>query len=298
VPDLEEEQFVYPNDGQTAEPVARDQPARQAASGTPKTRRIAIAALVISLMAPFVLDPILGTINLHTPLGFRVAETSGAIDRLEQRSAELEKQLAAASAQLAKLQADTAQTETGAAAVRARTGTLALVQLGAALRHPGAFDLELAMVRASGATPADMVPLLANVEPYAATGIPGVVQLQRDFAVLYARLEWGVHGYIPVAWMHQLIAWPRSVILWHAVEVSPPDPNAKFISDAAGQLTKDNLAAALAAARQVTGPNRALLSDWIEDASARVAADELQMRINALVVQRAFGAGGKAARNP
>jgi len=268
-----------------------------AASNTARNaRRLAIAALVISILAPFGADALFGTLNIHTPGARRLAETSLVVDRLERQSAELEKQLATATTQLAALQAQSGQAATRAEASQNWTRTMALVELGAALRHPGAFDLELAMVRTSGAAPAEFAPLLAKVEPYSATGIPGLAQLQRDFSSLRSRIEWVERSYMPVTWMNKLIAWPRGAATSHPVEPPPQDTTGKLLTEAAGELARDNLSGAVLVAQKVTGPNRDALTDWVEDAGARVAADDLARRINDLVVQQRLSA--KSATRP
>ena len=151
--------------------------------------RIAIVALIISVVAPFGEDALLRTLNIHTPMAYRVAETAQEVNRLEQRSADLETQLAAATAQLATYRSRTDAADARLERTLASTRTLALVQLGAVLRRPGPFDLELAVVRSNAAAAPELIPLLTKIAPYAATGVPGNAQLQRDFAVLRARVE-------------------------------------------------------------------------------------------------------------
>ena len=44
--------------------------------------------------------------------------------------------------------------------------------------------------------------------------------------------------------------------------------------------------------------DRVSMNDWMEDAEARVALDELARRVNDLVVRRPGGSAGKAVREP
>jgi hypothetical protein len=264
-----------------------------------KAYTVAVVALVISIVAPFGEDALLGTVNIRTPMAHRVAEATQKASQLEQRSAELEKQLAAATAQLAQQ-----QTQTVAVAARIEKSetwirTLALVQLGAALRRPGPFDLELAMARTSAATPPELEPLLAKIEPYAATGVPGIAQLRRDFTVLRARIDWNEHGLMmPMTWMDRLITWPRGASSSQSGGPAQADATDRYFSEAAGELAQDDLPRALAFAQQVSGLSRELLSDWMEDAEARVALDDLARRVNDLVVQRLGGTAGQPTRRP
>jgi len=252
---------------------------------------VAAAALIVSVLAPFGEDALLGTLNIRTPMARRVAAATQEVGRLEQRTAELEQRLAAVTAQLAQEQAQSAD-----AAGRVDKGqdwirTLALVQLGAALRRPGPFDLELAMARTSEAMPPELEPLLAKIEPYGGTGVPGIAQLQREFASLRARIDWDEHGLMmPMAWMNRLITWP------HATGHPQADGADRYSSEAAAELSKDNLPGAIAYARQISGLSGELLTDWMEDAEARVALDELARRVNELVARRLGGTSSPPAR--
>jgi hypothetical protein len=234
-----------------------------------KAYGLAVAALVISIAAPFAADPLLGTINIRTPMSHRLAEATQQVSRLEQRSSELEQHLAAIMTQLAQQQTQTGQAAAQIDKIQVATRTLALVQFGAALRRPGPFDLELAVLRASGAAPPQFEPQLLKVEPYAATGVPG-----------FARAE---VGNMPMAWMNRLVAWPRGA---SSPSADPSQTDSKYLSDATSELNKLNLANAVAIVQPVAGLSRELLSDWIEDAQARVALDDLARRINDLVVQQ------------
>jgi hypothetical protein len=248
-----------------------------------KAYGLAVAALVISIAAPFAADPLLGTINIRTPMSHRLAEATQQVSRLEQRSSELEQHLAAIMTQLAQQQTQTGQAAAQIDKIQVATRTLALVQFGAALRRPGPFDLELAVLRASGAAPPQFEPQLLKVEPYAATGVPGFAQLQMDFAGLRARVDRAEVGNMPMAWMNRLVAWPRGA---SSPSADPSQTDSKYLSDATSELNKLNLANAVAIVQPVAGLSRELLSDWIEDAQARVALDDLARRINDLVVQQ------------
>lgn len=243
---------------------------------------IALAALVVALLGQ---DWLLGAVGIRTQTARRVSEVTQQAGRLEQRSVELEKQLAAASAQLAKQQAQAVEANARIEASQNWVRTMALVQFGAALRRPGPFDLELAMVKTSAAAPPELVPLLAKIEPYAATGVPGIAQLQRDFIALRSRIDGG-DRFIPLTWMNKVISWPRGAATTQTAEATPPDPTSRQFGDAAIALAKENLAGAVAIAQQITGMGRELISDWVEDAEARVALDEAGRRVNDLVVQR------------
>ena len=63
-------------------------------------------------------------------------------------------------------------------------------------------------------------------------------------------------------------------------------------------MGRDNLPGAVASVQQVGGVARELLSNWMEDAEARVAIDELARQLNDLVVQQLGAAAGQLADRP
>ncbi len=273
------------NDGHATESTAQHgaaAPDTAVAGFARDARRLAIAALAISVLAPFCIDAIFGVVRIHTPLARRAAEASAAIETLQRRSDDLEKQLAAATAQLTRMQADAARISANQVLIRRS----ALMQLGLALRHMGPFDLELGLVRDTTGDQPALAPLLAKIEPYAATGIPEAGQLQRDFTVMRLKFEWQDSGSTPRVWMNKLISWQRGLLSREPQEPVPVDPNTQLLRDVSAGLSRDDLPGALEAARQVEGSRREALSEWIEDAEARVAAVELSRRIDEMVAKK------------
>ena len=273
------------NDGHATEATAQHgaaAPDNAVAGFARDARRLAIAALVISVLAPFCIDAIFGVVRIHTPLARRAAETSAAIETLQRRSDDLEKQLAAATAQLTRMQADAARIAANQVLIRRSS----LMQLGLALRHTGPFDLELGLVRDTTSDQPALAPLLAKIEPYATTGIPEAGQLQRDFTVMRLKFEWQDSGSTPRVWMNKLIAWQRGLLSREPQEAAPVDPNTQLLRDVSAGLSRDDLPGAIEAARQIDGSRREALSEWIEDAEARVAAVELSRRIDEMVAKK------------
>jgi len=280
---------VDQNDGHATEATAHHGAAAHdttVAAFARDARRIAIVALAVSVLAPFCIDAIFGVVRIHTPLARQAAETSAAIDTLQRRSDDLEKQLAAATAQLTRMQADATKDAAKIAANQALIRRSSLSQLGLALRHAGPFDLELALVRDTAGDQPAFGPLLAKIEPYAATGIPEAKQLQRDFTVMRLKFEWQDSGSTPRIWMNKLIAWQRGLLSREPVDPGPVDPNVQLLRDISDGLSRDDLPAAIEAARQIDGPRREALSEWIEDAEARVAAVALSQRIDEAVSKK------------
>ena len=120
-----------------------------AARSAGSARTIAIVALIVALTAPFWEESVLGSINIHLPMARELAQTTAAVDRLDRKTAALEQQLSAATAQVGKLQAALAQTTGRANTAADWVGMVAMTDLAVALRRPGGFDLELATLRAA-----------------------------------------------------------------------------------------------------------------------------------------------------
>jgi hypothetical protein len=252
-------------------------------AGNP-ARTLAIVAIVISLTAPFWEGAILGSVNIHLPMTRELAENSSALDRLDRRTADLEKQLGAATDQLGKLQAQLTETTGRANAAADRTATLAMVELVTAMRRAGGFELELAALRATTPNSAELKPLLDQIEPYAVTGVPTASQLRQEFYLLSSRIQWTERGYLSIAWVTRMLSWQRSA---NAAPAAPPADNApQLVSQAYTQIGSGDLAGAIATVQKIGGPHQELLADWVEDAKARVAADAVTQRLNDQVGQR------------
>ena len=261
-----------------------DQSGGAAASAANKARTLAIVAIAIALTAPFWEGPILGSINIHMPMTRELAENSQALDKLDRRTAELEKQLGAATAQLGKLQAQLGETSERANAASDRTGTLAMVELVSALHRSGGFELELAALRATTADPAAMKPLLDQIEPYAVSGVPTLSQLRQEFYLISSRIQWTERGYLSVAWVNRLLPWQHTV---NAGQATMAGNTIKVLNQAYAQVASGDLTGAVATVQTVGGPHQEALADWVEDAKARIAADAVTQRLNDQIAQHA-----------
>jgi hypothetical protein len=245
------------------------------------TRILAIAAIVIALTAPYWQGPVLGGLGLSPPAMRALAANRAALDRLDRQSAELEHGLGATTAELEQLRTGLATTTARATEALTRANALAVVELATALRRNGPFDLELATVRAASTDPA-MTPLLDAVEPYAATGVPATARLRQDLARIGMRITWTERGYVPVAWVSRLLPWQRGA----AAAPAQPDPAPKLLGQASAALDGGDLPGAVELVAQVGEPHQEAVSDWLEDARARVAADILVRRLNDRIVQK------------
>ena len=247
-------------------------------------RTIAIVAIVISLTAPFWEAAILGSVNIHMPMSRELAENSTALERLDRRTADLEKQLGATTTQLARLQTQLSETATRANAAVDRTGTLAMVELVTALHRAGGFELELAALRATTPDPGDLKPMLDQIEPYAVTGVPSTAQLRQEFARISSRLQWSDRSYMSVAWVTRLLPWQRTAT--PAVATAPADNASQLLGQAYQQLGSGDLSGAVVTVQMVGGTHQEALADWLEDAKARVAADAVAQRLDDQISKR------------
>ena len=245
------------------------------------TRILAIAAIILALTAPYWQGPVLSGIGLRPAAMQALAANSAALDRLDRKSAELERGLGATKSEVDELRSGLATTSARAADALARASSLAMVELATALRRNGPFDLELASVRAAASDPA-IKPLLDAVEPYAATGVPATARLRQDLARIATRITWAERGLVPVAWVSRLLPWQRG-----AAAPAQPDPAPKLLGQATAALDGGDLPGAVDLVAQVGEPHQEALADWLEDARARAAADALIRRLNDRIVQKA-----------
>jgi hypothetical protein len=249
-----------------------------AAQAGSTARTIAIVAIVISLTSPFWEGAILGSINIHMPMTRELAENSTALDRLDRRTADLEKQLGATTAQLGKLQAQLTETASRANAAADRTGTLAMVELVTAMHRPGGFELELAALRATTPDPGEIKPLLDQIEPYAVTGVPTAAQLRQEFSRISSRTQWSDRGFLSMAWITRMMPWQRTA---NAVPAATPaNDTPKLLSQAYTQLGSGDLSGAVVTVQMIGGTQQEALADWLEDAKARIAAEAVAQRLN------------------
>ncbi len=231
-------------------------------------------ALLVAFTLPFWQPPLLAHLQLRTPDSRRLAELALTVDRLGRQVDELQTQLREATGATASARADANAATDVARAAQARLSTLALIQLSVALRHPDPFETELAMVWAASGGASGLSPLLEQVRSYAAFGIPALPQLRREFSALAGQFGWnGSH----LAWLARLVGL--------SAPAASPDATATLVQQVRDLLAEENLAGALAVARQLPDSARAKLSDWLDDAAARVAADELGRDVATLAGQ-------------
>ena len=243
---------------------------------------LAIIALAVSLTASFWEDSLLSTIGVRTSEGRTAERNTLAVERQDQRMADIGQRLTGLSTQITKLQGELAASARQTEQAAVMTRTMALVRLSDTLRRPIPFAAELALVRASGADLGDVKPLLDQIEPYAATGIPGTAQLRHDFLALYEQVPHPGRS-LPASWMNDVTAWAH---LRAAPQPAPAaDPSADLLQAASARLADGDVAGAVEQTLQLNDTYKPVFASWLEDARARVAADTIAERTSDTVAK-------------
>jgi hypothetical protein len=247
-------------------------------------RLLAGLAILIALAAPFWFDAALGLLGLQTPAESRFAATRARAAAEAPQIAALERQIEAARAQLARSRADAAQIK-----LSSWSSIYALTDLIATLRQAEPFGEQFAVASAVTGLPDDIGRLLDQLGPYAAIGVPGAARINRDFASRAARLGWSGPSSAPVAVVRNLLAWSEQQLSGGA---APVDDTSHRLAQASAQLAANDIAAAVDTVGGLEGPARENFSDWLQDATARAAADRLARRVNLML------AAGRPAAPP
>lgn len=243
--------------------------AYRAAGGT---TTMAAVALVAAITSAFWAPPLYKFMHLRTPTAGMLARQEVDIGRLNQSVADLERKLAEVNTNLAKAQQDATTAKASQTAAETRVGLIALVQLQAALRRPGPFDVELTLARASLRDPGSLEPALAAVEKYAATGILVGSQLRQEFRELADELTRRDYKVIPVAWINSLLGRPAPGA--ESGGSAPPMERASAVAERVqDRLSTSDLDGAISELTSLSGEAAALVESWLGDARARLAAD-------------------------
>lgn len=267
-------------------------PAEPGTAPSPTTRGMALAvvALAVALTVPFWEEPVLSALGIRTPVGRAAEQSTLAVLRQERRTEEIAQRLTAATALIAKQQAEFAAAVQRADAAAVLVRTLSLVRLNETLRRPMPFAAELAMARVSGNDLDEFKPLLDQIDRYADTGIPGVAQLRQEFRTLLEQVAPTSPATIP-SWIARLAVW---VHLRSPTPIQADgDTSLDYLQLASARLADVDIAGAVQQAQRVGDPYRPAFSSWIEDAQARVAADSLAERISDMVTGSLAPAGGR-----
>ena len=235
-------------------------------------------ALAATLTAPYWSPPLYRALRLQ-PAGLEwQARQEVETGRLAGSVAELDRKISDLTLTLAKTVDQGRTADAVFADADARFRVVTLLQLRATLRRPIPFDVELKAVRALGGKLDELEPLLSALEAYAANGIPVESQLRQDFAMVADAFGRADPRPLPVKWLSSVTGWP-------AVAVEPESLRPMAAAEQAQALLADgNLPAAVDRLAVLelapTGPAHA----WMEDATARIAANQAIDRIAGMAV--------------
>lgn len=243
-------------------------------------RILALAALVLAVTAPFWVDRVLAVVGLQTPAASRYATTHRGIQADQRRIATLDSQLDALTRDVTRDRAEAARIRASTDALASWSSLYALTDLVAALHRPEPFSLQLSVARAVAALPDDIRKLLDQLAPYAAIGVPDAARIDREFTQIAGRLGWSGPHSAPVAMFNRLLTWSRQQLPGGSGKADETLPR---LAEANAQLTAGDIAGAVDTVQQLGGPARDRFADWLEDASARAAADRLSGIVNLIL---------------
>lgn len=239
---------------------------------------LGVAAIVLSITGVFWIPVLLGSLNFITPGQQAAARFRQEIDRHDQRLIVLERQTGAVTDGTARMQADTERTLRQRQQLDTTISAMALTDLGAALRGRGGFSGQLVVARV--VLVPEVAGLVDRIAPYAETGIPDVLQLRAGFTRTRAELGRQSADSTALGWMRSLMG--RDGL---------SDETDAAMNVIARHLQADDLRGAVVAAERTPAPYPLPVAEWLDDARARIAADDLIGLIDALAAQR-----GRAGR--
>ena len=226
-----------------------------------------LLALTASLWGPVVL----GSLNIPTGSEQDAIQSREATQMLERRVGGLDQGMTLATAGAARMQADVARVSRTAEQVNASEASLAITELGTALRQPGGFQQQLALARAAVKTSPEFNDLVRQIEPYGETGVPGRQRLLREFDRMHAAIAPSGAELTAVERLRRAIG-----------RAATDDAAGQALVEVRRRLRDDDLPGAIAAARAIPDPRPEWLNQWLDDAVARVAADTLISRVEKL----------------
>ena len=230
-----------------------------------------ILALTASLWGPM----ILGSVNLLTESEQDAISSRDGTRKLESQVGALDQRVTAATAAAARAQADMAAFGRTQAQAEASMASLAITELGTALRDPGGFQRQLALARGVAKTTPEFNDLVRQIEPYAETGVPSRQRLLHDFDRMHGAIAPSGAELTAVERLRRMVGRPAT-----------DDVAGQGLVEVRRLLRDDDFPAAIAAARAMAEPRPHWLNEWLDDAVARVAADALVQRVDKLAEAR------------
>lgn len=269
------------------------QPLAPQRNGSPVAVVLALAAVALTLTAPYWTNPLYRTLRLRTPGMELQARQEVENGRHAQSLAELDRRLADLAGVVAKSNDQAAGIKAMYATLETQLRVLAHLELRAVLRRPVSFDAELKAVRAFGGKVDELEPLLMVIEPYASTGIPLDSQLRRDFSSVADAVARTEARPSVVHWLSNVtgITTLTNLVTWSSEPPAPegpqPDRPSDLVERAQGLLYDGNLNGAVDELSKLDGDAAGAARVWIGEARARLAANRAVERIAGYVATTA-----------
>ncbi len=179
----------------------------------------------------------------------------------------------------------------GAAGTKSAAAAIAFANLSSAVAEGRPFATELATIKSFVPDPGDLGPLPA----FADKGIPTVPELARTFA---ASRDSALAAATPApsgSLLDRLLASASTLIKVKRVdEAATGDSPSAVLARAEALLDKGDLAGAVKQVEALDGAARASFSAWLDQAHARLAANEILQRLEATLLASQSSAPQKA----
>ena len=205
----------------------------------------------------------------------RLEERGGAAGEGVQPAARAE-ELSVAVADISKRVGDLERTDTMAAgtAIGAQATVLAVGQLREALRSTAPFAAELQAMGALAADNPEITKAIAALEPYAASGIPTLATLRRDFDRLAGEIARAARALEGDGWFEWAVNRLMSLVtVRRTTDTGDLDSVDAVVARAETSLKAGDLMAAVEELEGLAGPPGAAAAPWLRGARARLAAE-------------------------
>jgi hypothetical protein len=205
----------------------------------------------------------------------RLEQRGGAADEGGQPAARAE-ELTAAVADVSKRIGALERTDAMAAgvAIGTQATVLAVGQLREALRSMAPFAAELEAVGAVATDAPEMTKAIAALEPYAASGIPTLATLRRDFDRLAGEIARAARALEGDGWFEWAVNRLMSLVtVRRTKDTGDLDSVDAVVARAETSLKAGDLMAAVEELEGLAGPPGAAAAPWLRGARARLAAE-------------------------
>jgi hypothetical protein len=216
----------------------------------------------------------------------RLEERGGAVGEGVQPAARAE-ELSTAVADISKRVGALERTDTMAAgaAIGAQATVLAVGQLREALRGTAPFGAELQAVGAVAADNLEITKAIAALEPYAASGIPTLATLRRDFDRLAGEIARAARALEGDGWFEWAVNRLMSLVtVRRTTDTGDLNSVDAVVARAETSLKAGDLMAAVEELEGLAGPPGAAAAPWLRGARARLAAERAMATLHVQAV--------------